>query len=93
MSPLDDFAFVLRTNKEAGERVPSPGVELYGGAVVGFLNKRRIPMKKSIHLIILAACAFTLSACGAYVGSPPKTEIHESTTTQQPPDEVHVYTR
>lgn len=48
-------------------------------------------MKKTINFLMFTACVFALTACGAYVGSPPKSEVHETTTTSQPPDEVHIY--
>jgi hypothetical protein len=48
-------------------------------------------MKQPINFFMFTVCLLTLTACGAYVGSPPKTEVHETTTTSQPPDEVHIY--
>jgi hypothetical protein len=51
-------------------------------------------MTQRMYTILASTCltALVLSGCGMYVGSPPKTEVHESsTTTAQPPTEVHVY--
>jgi len=48
-------------------------------------------MKQPINFLMFMACTIMLTSCGAYVGSPPKTEVHETTTTEQPPDEVHIY--
>lgn len=48
-------------------------------------------MKKSMNVLMFTACLLTLSACGAYVGSSPKSEVHETVTTNPTPDEVHVY--
>jgi protein involved in sex pheromone biosynthesis len=48
-------------------------------------------MKQKFALIAMAAC-FALSACGAYVGDPPKTEVHKTTQLTPPPsEEVHIY--
>ena len=48
-------------------------------------------MKQSVNFLMFIACMIALTSCGAYVGSPPKTEIHETSTTTQPPDQVHIY--
>jgi len=47
-------------------------------------------MKQSMYFLVLALCV-TLSSCGMYVGNPPKTEVHDTTTTV-PAEEMHVYT-
>jgi len=48
-------------------------------------------MKQSVRFLIFTAAMMVLTSCGAYVGAPPRTEVHETTTTEQPPAEVHVY--
>lgn len=51
---------------------------------------------KKLYALMLIAGTLTMSAalsgCGAYIGSPPKSEVvHETNTTSNPPEEVHVY--
>ena len=52
-------------------------------------------MKKKMYMLMLIASTIGMSAaltgCGAYVGSPPRSEVHETTTTSDTPDVVHVY--
>ena len=53
-------------------------------------------MKKMYTLMLIASTigmSAALTGCGAYVGSPPKSEVvHETnTTSDQPAEVVHVY--